>query len=80
MGVLLEKYEKNLGEVAGKKVVSVAGYVSCPFDADTLVFKLTRIFFDDGSSVRVEGEHDTPYLPADEVLTEKKLKAFYEKD
>lgn len=67
VNIMLKDYEASLGVVLrGKKVVDVAGFVVAEFGADTLVFKITRIIFDDGSSEDVEGEHDMPYIPNDE--------------
>ena len=68
----LRVYETALSEVIGAKVVEVAGYVSLSFGRDTPVFKITRLLFEDGTAMDVEGEHDMPYLP-DEGGIFKKL-------
>ena len=68
----LRVYETALSEVIGAKVVEVAGYVSLDLGRDTPVFKITRILFEDGTAMDVEGEHDMPYLP-DEGDVFKKL-------
>jgi len=41
------------------------------------VFKITRIVFEDGTSESVDGEHDMPYIPADNNETWEK---HYDKD
>lgn len=64
----LHDHELGLSAILGKKVAEVAGYVSAEYGADTLVFKITRILFEDGSAQYVEGEHDMPYLPNTEKM------------
>lgn len=64
----LHDHEKGLGAILGKKVVEVAGYPIAEFGKDTLVFKITRLLFDDGSALYVEGEHDMPYIPNNEEM------------
>ena len=55
-------YEFSLSVLTGKKIKDVVGYPSIGFGADTPVFCLTEIIFEDGASIGVEGEHDFPYL------------------
>lgn len=64
VGANVDDSDIDLGKLVGKKVARVEGYPTTAFGRDTVVFKLTRIVFDDGSSECVEGEHDAPYLPA----------------
>lgn len=64
----LHDHENGLSAILGKKIIEVAGYPTAEFGRDTLVFKVTRIIFDDGSVVYVEGEHDMPYLPSNEKM------------
>jgi hypothetical protein len=52
----------DLEKITGKKVSRIDGHVSSEFGRDVLVFELFRIHFEDGSSIFVEGEHDTPYI------------------
>jgi hypothetical protein len=59
----LRGYEHGLTAVARRKVAEVAGYVSNEFGDP--VFQLTRVIFDDGTSMDVEGEHDCPYICGD---------------
>lgn len=54
---------ETLSSVIGKKVADVQGYMTREFGDPT--FKLTRILFEDGSAVDVEGEHDMPYICTD---------------
>jgi len=54
-------HELGLSLVVGKAIREVRGYVSKPFGPEPR-FKLTRIEFEDGSFVSVEGEHDYPYI------------------
>lgn len=56
----------SLSKVAGKKIADIIGYVSAEFGRNTLVFKITRIIFEDGTESFVEGEHDIPYIPGDD--------------
>lgn len=70
-------WQLSLNKLTGKKIVDVIGYPSCPFDENTPVFKICEVVFEDGTTVNVEGEHDTPYIPADDGLNnmdEKTLK------
>lgn len=62
----LYEHELSLAAVMGRKIKGVAGWVSGEFGDDTLVFKITRIVFDDNSFEDVEGEHDLPYIASDE--------------
>lgn len=74
-------WELSLNKLVSKKIVDVTGYASCPFDECTPVFKIYQIIFEDGTNISVEGEHDVPYLPADESLRnmdEKTLKKLSE--
>jgi hypothetical protein len=70
----------SLSKLVGKKVVDVVGYPSDPF-GDTPLFKIVEIIFEDETAVSVEGEHDVPYLPADDELNnmdEQTLQGFIE--
>jgi hypothetical protein len=53
----------DLGKVVGLPVVAVHGYPTAEFGE--LNFKVTSIFFSDGSWFSVEGEHDHPYVEMD---------------
>lgn len=53
-------YLISLKKVLSKSIVDIHGYLSCEFDAPT--FKLSRVIFEDGTELGVEGEHDFPYL------------------
>lgn len=65
----LKDYEQSLSEVLGKRIADIAGYVSDEYGEDTLVFKVSRVIFSDGSSEYVQGEHDMPYIPAQNNAT-----------
>jgi hypothetical protein len=58
-------WEISLNEVttSGATVVDVHGYVSMEYGEPT--FKLTYVVLSDGTAIRVEGEHDFPYLTHD---------------
>lgn len=51
----------SLSKLTGKGIKDIQGYVSGFTPGDAL-FMLTDIVFDDDTKVRVEGEHDFPYL------------------
>lgn len=53
-------YEKSVATLFGKVIADVAGYRADEFGDPC--FKLTRIYFTDGTSIDIEGEHDFPYL------------------
>ena len=53
-------YEIGLTLLLNKKVKEVRGYLSWKYDEPT--FELTKIEFEDGTMLGVEGEHDFPYL------------------
>ena len=72
----------SLSKLVGKKVVDILGYPSDPFGG-TPLFKINQIVFDDGSTVWVEGEHDTAYLSADDEMKnmdEDTLQGFIDED
>lgn len=72
-----EKYGRiDLAKLVGKKILRVEGSVSSEF-GDPLVFKLSCIVFEDGSSEYCEGEHDMPYIPAGELLTEETMQELF---
>lgn len=60
-------YELSLSKLVGKKIVDIVGYATDPFGG-TPLFKINKIVFDDGTYVRLEGEHDVPYIPANDKL------------
>lgn len=64
----------SLEKVVGKKIKEVQGYLSSEFGDP--VFQLFRIYFEDGSSCFVEGEHDMPYLSGLDVSDEE-IEAIY---
>lgn len=57
----------SLNKFVGKKIADILGFPADPFGG-TPVFEIKQLLFDDGSTVWVEGEHDTPYLPSDESM------------
>jgi len=70
----------SLNEYTGKKVVDVLGYPSDPFGGCP-VFVITQIKLEDGTTLHVEGEHDTAYLPSEDNLQnmdEETLQSFIE--
>lgn len=56
-------FEISLAKLVGRRIADVHGYVTDEFGQPN--FKVTNIVFDDGTKVRVEGEHDFPYLSMD---------------
>lgn len=60
----LHDWEKSLPTILGKEIEDISGYVSAEYGEETLVFKISRIIFKDGTAFYVEGEHDMPYIPA----------------
>lgn len=58
--IKVSEYEISLVKLANKNVKDVYGYLSAEYDEP--VFKLTKVMFEDGSYLDVEGEHDFPYL------------------
>lgn len=68
-------YELSLEKITKVRIKDIHGYVSYGFGDPT--FKLTRIIFEDGSELDVEGEHDMPYVVAYDDMA-KKLNIDYE--
>lgn len=69
----------DLGKFVGKKVLRVEGRASSNFGKNTMVFQLSRIVFDDGTFVFIEGEHDCPYIPTgSHGCSEKALLELYD--
>lgn len=54
-------YESSLTRLIGKTIKDIRGYISDPYGGGAS-FKLTKIEFEDGTFLGVEGEHDYPYL------------------
>ena len=75
----IKPYEQSLSAIKGKKITDIVGYVTAEYGDDTLVFKLTRILFEDGSHEDVEGEHDFPYIPS-EARTQTLFEPYYKPD
>lgn len=74
-------YELSLSKYVGKKVVDIVGYPTIAFDDAPPIFKLRQIMFEDGTTVFLEGEHDTVYLPTTNKLKnmdEETLQSFIE--
>lgn len=73
------RYELSLKRVLDQPIADVLGYVSNEFGEPT--FKLTRLVLGNGVSIRVEGEHDFPYLtPYEDApagIQHTSLKALY---
>lgn len=75
----MESWEKSLGNIVGKPISDVIGFISEEFGIP--VFQVTKICFLDGTSLWVEGEHDIAYIPVDgDLLTEEKLDELLEKE
>jgi hypothetical protein len=53
-------YLLSLAKLTGKKVKDIQGYAT--EEEGEAAFKLSRIVFEDDTYVRVEGEHDFPYV------------------
>ena len=50
----------SLNKLHGKAVKDIHGYITTEFGDPT--FKMSKVVFEDGTSVFCEGEHDLPYL------------------
>jgi len=59
-------YLLSLNKLTGFTIVDIHGYISREFDEP--VFKLCKLVFLDGTEIDVEGEHDLPYLCADDKV------------
>lgn len=70
----------KLSELAGKKVMDIDGYVTSEFGHDILVFKISKVVFEDGSTVWAEGEHDIAYLPGEDFDKQALEKAYKEEE
>lgn len=57
----------SLSSVLGKKVTDIQGYISMEFGDP--VFSISKIIFEDNSSMSVEGEHDMAYLCYDDHVS-----------
>lgn len=56
----------SLASIVGKKIIDLEGHVSHKFGVDTPVFDISAVVFEDGTTMRLQGEHDIAYLPADD--------------
>ncbi len=54
----------SFSKLAGKAIVDLHGYISREFGDP--VFKISTVVFADGTSVWVDGEHDMPYIGAND--------------
>lgn len=65
----------SLASMAGKKIIDLEGYISQEFGLDSPVFNVCNVVFEDGTLLSLQGEHDTAYVPADDVpgLTKKDM-------
>ena len=50
----------SLSKLVDKKIVDIVGYISTYGSGAS--FKLSKIIFEDGTFVFIEGEHDYPYV------------------
>lgn len=53
-------YELSLVKLTGLAITDIYGYLDNQFDEP--VWNVTKIMFADGSSVRMNGEHDIAYI------------------
>jgi hypothetical protein len=44
-------------------VVDAIGFVSSEFGSEVPVFQVSALMLDDGTKIRLEGEHDIAYIP-----------------
>jgi hypothetical protein len=66
----------SLASMKGKKVIDMEGYISLEFGLNAPVFNVSAVVFEDGTTIRLQGEHDIAYLCADDDepgLTNKDL-------
>ena len=57
----------SLSKLVGKRIVDIVGNPTTPFNENKPVFEIYFIIFEDGTRVWVEAEHDTAYLPTDNL-------------
>ena len=55
-------------ELVHKAIKDIGGYVTTEFGDDVPVFKISKIIFEDDTSIWVEGEHDIPYIPSSDKI------------
>lgn len=68
----------SLEKLVKSKIKEVQGHLTTEFGEPT--FQLFRIFFENGDSCFVEGEHDCPYLSAGPELDEEELEKLAEEE
>lgn len=78
-------WELSLVKLAGQQIKDVVGYLTGEFGLDAPVFEITNIVLEDGTKIRVEGEHDCPYLTPYNTesipnLSDEYLKEIYDGD
>lgn len=60
----------SLTKIMGCKIKDIDGFIDDPFDNGVLVLRISKIYFEDGRSVFMEGEHDVVYIPSDDKIPE----------
>lgn len=65
----------SLVSMLGKKVIDLEGYISSEYGFDSPIFHVSGVVLEDGEILRLQGEHDIVYFPADDVpgLTNRDL-------
>jgi hypothetical protein len=76
------EWEISLRKLVGKPIADIWGMTADEFGEPS--FKLTRVVFEDGTTLDVEGEHDFPYLvegnAAQPNFNEETLRRLYEEE
>lgn len=57
-------YQFSVNKLMGKKIKDITGFVA---HLDVPVLKICNVLFEDGTSIRINGEHDMPYLYMDDI-------------
>ena len=71
-------YEMSYFKISGKKVKDVTGWVSNEFGEP--IFKISHIYFEDGTIQGVEGEHDFPYIIDNDDKTQELMEKLVEEE
>jgi hypothetical protein len=74
-------YLLSLSSIVGKPVKDLYGHISNGFG--TPVFDVSRVVFEDGTEIYLEGEHDIAYISANEKvpgLNEEYLETLFDPD
>lgn len=60
----------SLSKLMVSKIKDIVGFLYDPFDNENVIFKLSKVIFENGKSVFIQGEHDIAYIPPDDRIPE----------